>query len=165
MRIRPTIVVLPLLAALACNPTASPGGPPPPADDAVVGGDVQPGSTSGDQAQQPSDSNVATPDAEIQARRCRKKPRADGTLVARPQVTNTGNVGVVVRVAAVWPQGRDRGISLWKQVRIDEGDTITVRLKATLPQEHADAVLRALERGRRCYSSRRIVGAFGIPGD
>lgn len=166
MQIRRGIVALPLLVALACTPGGNTAEPlqPAPGEQGQASGE-QGGGASEAPAGDAGDATVAKPDAEVQGS-CRKRPRADNTLVAKLDVVNTGNVGVIVRVVAAWPQvrgGGPGGITRWKRVRVDQGDTVPVVLRLSVPAKDATAVREAVRRDRTCRTWRRVVGAYGTP--
>lgn len=160
MRILRSLVLVPLLLALACTP--GPGEEPSQPSAGGAGAETA-------AAQQPAagtaseDPNVAKPAAELEGE-CRPRPTAQGDLVANLQVVNTGNIGVVVRVATKWPLAGGGGLNTWDRVRVEAGETLPVTLRLRLDRREAQRVATAVNRGRTCNSGRRILGAFGVPG-
>ena len=97
---------------------------------------------------------------------CTREPQQDasGTYVAaKLKLRNTGNIGAQVRLAAVWPVDRTQRLARTRSLKLrpDRSREVTVRLALT--PEDATGIANALEQGRRCRFSGRVVGAFGRP--
>ena len=153
MHIRLGLAALPLALLLAC----SPGGdsPQPSAD----GGQDQPGGQSGAS----EDPSVARPAAEVRGD-CRPRPTGDGTLVAQLDVVNTGDIGVDVRVFVRWPQAGGDAVTKSQRTKVELGETKPLTARLRMDPDEAEAVRRAVKRGRTCHVRHRVLGAFGAPG-
>ena len=151
----------PLLLALACTP--GPGEEPTqPSAGGAAGGETAPAEPEG-AGTATEDPTVARPAAELQGE-CRAKPTAQDDLVAKLRVVNTGNIGVVVRVATKWPLAGGGGLNTWERVRVEAGETLPVTLRLRLDPEEAQQFRTAVNRDRTCHTGRRVVGAFGEQG-
>lgn len=175
MTVRPALAALFLVLATGCvnagdDNTAAPQ-PAPGRSEAEGGanGAQGDGETQAGEPAPSEDGNTTTarPSAELEGS-CKQKPREgeEGQeLIARLRVTNTGNLGVVVRVAAQWPLAPDEGVSRWARVRVEQGDTMPVTLRLPVTESVAQEALAAADSGRKCWTRSRVTGAFGMPSD
>ena len=146
-----------LVLALACSPDA-PDEPTP---------DLGPGSATTGSEPQPELTGTLKADPGVKVEgNCVRKPaeHADqDVLEADVQVVNTGNIGVKVRVIAVWPrQGRAR-TAVFDAVEVKTGETVPLHLRLDVSGEEAASIRHAVDQGRRCHLRRYIIGAFGLP--
>ena len=152
MHIRLGLAALPLALLLAC----SPGGDTP--EPSVDGGQNKPGG----QGEASEDQSVARPAADVQGD-CRPRPTADGTLVARLDVVNTGDIGVDVRVFVRWPQVGGDAVTKSQRTKVELGETKPLTARLRMDPAEAEAVRKAVRRGRTCSVRHRVLGAFGAP--
>lgn len=99
---------------------------------------------------------------------CTRQPQQDasGTFVtAELKVRNTGNIGAQVRVAAVWPVDRGQRLARTRSFKLRPDKARDLNVRVALTPEDAAGITNALEQGRRCRFSGRVVGAFGRPVD
>ena len=156
MRLRLSTVGL-LVLALACSPESTKEPTPNPVPDAATG--VTPSESEPAVTQATEGPLEAEPSVELKGR-CVRRPTEGDELLANLQVVNTGNIGVKVRVIAVWPrEGRAR-TSVYDAVEVDSGETAPLRLRLDIGPEEAASILA---RGGRCQVRRRVFGAFGLP--
>ena len=170
MHILRSLVLVPLLLALACSP--GPGQEPPAPGETRGAGN--PGGAAGGEGDEPAasepddaaaasdDPNVAKPAAEIEGE-CRPRPNPQNDLVARLRVVNTGNIGVNVRVAAKWPQPNG-ALQTSQRARVEAGETLPLTLRIRTDRGQGKLVNRAVDDGRTCRVTKRVLGAFGLPG-
>lgn len=166
---RRALVVVPLLLALACSPgdTDQAAPQPAPAAEGRDGGGQDGESTASESADVAGDEGTVTaqPAAELRGE-CTPKPRTeDGVehLVAELEVVNTGNLGVKVQVTSRWPINRANGVSRWRRLRIDEGESVPVDIRLAIDETTANGVRRGIEHGRKCTIRSRVLGAYGVP--
>lgn len=172
---RQVVVIVPLLLALACSSGGENGAAPQPAPGADGNQSTQDGGGNGgdggaaasetpDEAGN-EDTVTAEPAAELKGS-CTPKPKTvDGVqqLVAELELVNTGNLGVKVRVASRWPINRANGVTRWRRMRVDQGETVPVTIRLVVDETTAKGVRRGISRGRKCTVRSRVLGAYGVP--
>ena len=146
-----------LVLALACSPD-SPDEPTP---------DPPPGSSTTSSEPQPELTGTVEADPAVKVEgNCVRKPaeRADqDVLQADVQVMNTGNIGVKVRVIAVWPRQGNARTAVFDAVQVKHGETVPLHLRLDVSGEEAASIRHAVDQGRKCHLRRHIIGAFGLP--
>ena len=170
------IAALLLVLAVGCavGGDGVPAPPPQAAAPSEDGGAGQPDGAASDEAEDNGEGDsgtvTASPEAEVTAT-CKAEPQDDPDekslqrLVADLEVKNTGNIGVKLRLAAKWPQPEGRGILRWKRVNVRAGETRELTLRIVVGAVEADAIRKAVEDGRECAVSHRVIGAYGAPSE
>jgi hypothetical protein len=149
-------IVLLLLAAMACT---TDGGPQPPPDPGP--GPAQ----SNEPAPELSGTVEADPGVKVEGK-CVRTPAEHGdqdVLEADVQVQNTGNIGVKVRVIAVWPRQGHARTAVFDVAQVKEGETAPLHLRLDVSGSEAQSITHAVDQGRKCHLRRHIIGAFGLP--
>lgn len=119
----------------------------------------------------PSETDTADAPVAVQAEvevdgDCTGRPQTDGTstfVSADVEVTNTGNIGARTRVRVAWPVGKNGRLAKTRSLRLRPGRSRDITVSLALTTEDAAAVNDALDRGRQCRASGRVIGAFGAP--
>jgi hypothetical protein len=88
-----------------------------------------------------------------------------GWLVADAEITNTGNVGAVIRVTATFKQAGSRPIRIVKKARVPIGAQKNVHFKRPVSQNETGAYQAApgYFNGNACSVKAKITTTFGPP--
>lgn len=111
------------------------------------------------------DSVTVTPEAKLEGS-CEPLAQEDDDgryLAADLVVRNTGNIGIVVAVAATWRQPGRQYVTTSQRVRLDLDQSVPVKLRLDIGKREARRIKRMVDRERPCYVRVRVAGAFGEP--